>query len=200
MEIWKYNTNLLKKDREFHHKPAYHDHTDVTNDIPLWPPHQGNDLLNSQKCEKDMRSHHEPTWSLYYILVNGTMIIWLPCQHSGLFIAIKKENHLNSKWRTLTHFWVKNQPYRGYECLLAVVALLMVLKFYVTLPIILYPIISYWFISNGEFTIWTTFITILTNMHGKLYIYMNYINTVWSIDTSSHYHLLPIILLSYFST
>jgi len=36
-----------EEDRGSHHEPAYHDHKDVTGDIPCWPPNQGNDLLGN---------------------------------------------------------------------------------------------------------------------------------------------------------
>ena len=36
---------LSKEDMGSHYEPTYHDHKDVTGDIPIWPPNEGNDLL-----------------------------------------------------------------------------------------------------------------------------------------------------------
>ena len=54
-------------------------------------------------------------------------------------------------------------------------ALLVVLKYHITLPNTLYPITPYGFLSKGKFTIWTTFLIQLANMHGKLYLCTHYI-------------------------
>jgi len=79
------------------------------------------------------------------------MIIWSPCQHSGLFIARKERIIYILKGGLWLICGVKKQPYRGYECLLEALALLVILEYYVTLPNALYSITAYGFISKGNF-------------------------------------------------
>jgi len=69
--------------------------------------------------------------------------------------------------------------------MLVEVALLVVLKYYVTQPNTLYPIIPYGFISKGEFPIWIAFLIQLTNMHCNLCIYIDYIVIVQSLYQQS---------------
>ena len=100
-----------------------------------------------------------------YIPVNGSVVIWLPRQHTDLFV----KHHCNSpfiNWRSWL-IWVKKQPYRGYGRLLAAAALVMVLK--------LYLIVNYYYNTLFLFFLFTrevislTFSLFWTFMHEKLF-------------------------------
>ena len=157
------------EDRGSHQEPAYHDHKGAVK----WHSHYGHQTreMVQQTIENIKKSLEQEVSSRAGLITFATsqwMAVWLSGYHASTLIS-SVEQRCNSpfiNWGSWL-IWVKKQPCRGYGCLLAAEALLMVLK--------LYLIVNYYYNTLFLFFLFIrevislTFSLFWTFMHEKLF-------------------------------